>query len=239
MGSVSDVYSEHQIHRLKTILNVKDESEFPSVYGEIANTTKRTIHQIVQDNVDILAMKNRRYPFAVQVGHGGDFRTLRFHGVDRDDLSSGIGVMTVVPPVLGSDTVRSLKSAISLNAKMSNMLSCTKIVMSIMDLKEINKTKVFIPTDYWESISQIESFEYLLGTILGTAHHQYLAYCKCLKFVADNRGKFECMFTKPNSMEKNWVPPCYHSLSIMHNRIGSRISFTWTSPSDLSNFLTV
>ena len=82
MGLVSNVYSGHQIHRLKTILNVKDESEFLSVYGGIANTTKRRIHQIVQDNVDILAMKNRRYPFAVQMGQGGDFRTLRFHGID-------------------------------------------------------------------------------------------------------------------------------------------------------------
>jgi hypothetical protein len=183
--SITDIYSSGQLKRLSNICHV-DESDLdllPGVYTSIAESKKENSLAVVQQKMDDLALE-----YGLMVGPVLPtsalqyFRTLRFHGIDARDLSSGLLPMTFTPPGAMSTGARSIALENNENIVSYELMMGGAHQLTSTDAKELAKSKAYITTDWSEARAQVEYYQPVIGTILGKNHSTTKAYVAAVRY---------------------------------------------------------
>ena len=121
---VSDFFTTLAYQRLLNMTASDGEEDLPHMWGEIANAKKRqTAHQIIEENVTLVASESNRDPPCTQVGFQKYIHNVRLCGVSRSNLADGIGVMTVIPSGAMSQNALAMTVAIGEDSHSSRFLS--------------------------------------------------------------------------------------------------------------------
>jgi hypothetical protein len=149
--SIADIYSTGQLKRPTNICHV-DEADLdllPGVYTIIAESRKENNPAVVQQKIDDL----ERLEYGLMVGPVLPtyalqyFKTLRFHGIDSRDLSSGLLPMTFTPPGAMSAGARSIALQNKKNIVLYELTMGGAHQLTSTDAKELAKSKAYITTD--------------------------------------------------------------------------------------------
>jgi hypothetical protein len=184
--SIADIYSIGQLKRLTNICHV-DEADLdllPGVYTSIAASRKENNLAVVQQKIDDLALE-----YGLMVGPVLPtsslqyFKTLRFHGIDSRDLSSGLLPMTFTPPGAMSNGARSIALQNNENIVSYELMMGGAHQLTSADAKELAKTKAYVTTDWSEARAQVEYYQPVIGTILGKNHRTTKAYVAAVRYV--------------------------------------------------------
>ena len=183
--TITDIYSLGQLKRLTNICHVDevDLDLLPSVYTSIAESRKENNLAVVQQKIDDLALE-----YGLMVGPVLPtaalqyFKTLRFHGIDSRDLSSGLLPMTFTPPGAMSTGARSIALQNNENIVSYELMMGGAHQLTSTDAKELAKTKAYVTVDWSEARAQVEYYQPVIGTILGKNHATTKAYVAAVRY---------------------------------------------------------
>jgi hypothetical protein len=146
--SITDIYSTGQLKRLINICHVDevDLDLLPDVYTSIAESQKENNLAVVQQEIDDLG-----FEYGLMVGPVLPtsalqyFKTLRFHGIDSRDLSSGLLPMTLTPPGAMSTGARSIALQNNENIVSYELMMGGAHQLTSDDTKEFADTRLTSP----------------------------------------------------------------------------------------------
>lgn len=163
---------------------------------QIANTKKhQTSHQIIQENVTLVASDNNHSPLCTQVGFQKYIHDVNLMGISPCDLADVISITTVVPPGTMSANAAAMTVAFHQDNQSSRFMLEKELIILYMDVKTITKTKAYTPATFSESRMQIEGFQDFLGSFIRTAHPQRQEYTKCVKYMCSKIPEFKHLIT--------------------------------------------
>eukprot|EP00536_Pseudo-nitzschia_multiseries_P012565 jgi/Psemu1/32459/gm1.32459_g len=109
------------------------------------------------------------------------FQDGNFHGTDPFDVADGILPMAFTPPGGSAATLKREQEAAAIVAAYDTMISTEGNSLTLKDSLELQKTKAYIPVDWTEATTQLESYLAVLATILGLNHDVVTSYQQGLR----------------------------------------------------------
>eukprot|EP00536_Pseudo-nitzschia_multiseries_P018025 jgi/Psemu1/53778/gm1.53778_g len=109
------------------------------------------------------------------------FQDGNLHGTDPFDVADGILPMAFTPPGGSAATLKREQEAASTVAAYDTMISTVGNSLTLKDSLELQKTKAYIPVDWTEATTQLESYLAVLATILGLNHDVVTSYQQGLR----------------------------------------------------------
>jgi hypothetical protein len=187
--NVEDQYVGALFEKLCFITGTPKEriDELPGLYSRIAQQKKKeSLHSIIQQTIDNHAQKFDMIEGPiVSTGSMQLFKTLRFQGVDEQDLGSGILPMSLTPPGAVSSQARAQLIEDNENALTYEfMMSTDGQQISSSDAKLLSKTKGYVPTEWSEAKAQVEAYQPVITAILGELHPTALEYICAVKYAS-------------------------------------------------------
>ena len=186
---VEDLYTGALFEKLCFLTSTSQDrtDELPGLYSRIAQQKKKeSLHSIIQQTIDDHAQKFDMIEGPiVSTGSMQLFKTLRFQGVDEQDLGSGILPMSLTPPGAVSSQARAQLIEHNENALTYDfMMSTDGQQISSGDAKLLSKTKGYVPTEWSEAKAQVEAYQPVVTAILGELHPTALEYIRAVKYAS-------------------------------------------------------
>eukprot|EP00536_Pseudo-nitzschia_multiseries_P014180 jgi/Psemu1/37770/gm1.37770_g len=98
------------------------------------------------------------------------FQDGNFHGTDPFDVADGIFPLAFTPPGGSAASLKRDQEAAATVAAYNTMISTEGNSLTLKDSLELQKTKAYLPIDWTEATTQLESYLALLVNILGMHH---------------------------------------------------------------------
>jgi hypothetical protein len=155
------------------------------VYTSIALARKENILAVVQQKKDDLALS---YMLADEliflISASQYFKTLRFQGIDARDLWSDLLPMTFTPPGAMSAGARAVTLKNNTNIVSYKLMMDGSHQLTSSDAKELTKTTAYVTINWSEAKAQVEYYQPVIGTLIGTQHPTTQAYVTAVKYAA-------------------------------------------------------
>eukprot|EP00536_Pseudo-nitzschia_multiseries_P014870 jgi/Psemu1/40403/gm1.40403_g len=110
------------------------------------------------------------------------FQDDNFYGIDPFDVADGILPLAFTPLGGSAETLKREQEAAANVAACNTMISTEGNSLNLKDSLELQKTIAYIPIDWTEATTQLESYVAVLATILGVNH-------KVVQAIADKMGE--------------------------------------------------
>ena len=187
--TIVDVYGDEITEQLLRLCDCEDTDLLPTVWSKLASKNKnQDMITIMQQTINSAArtigmMEGPLVSTAVMTA----VKRFNFHGLDPNDVGSGVLPMAFVPPGGASPLAKARTLEMATGASgYSHMMSTQGQSISSGDATKLAKVKGYVATDWPEAIIQLEGYRTFLIGFLGARHHVTIAYATgitYLKFV--------------------------------------------------------
>eukprot|EP00536_Pseudo-nitzschia_multiseries_P018755 jgi/Psemu1/57204/gm1.57204_g len=166
--SVRTTWGPLYTQRLLLLCGKQEEANLPPIYQAWAQKSKHErTHMIFQSQVAARASELGIQAPLITTAALKRFQDGNFHGTDPFDVADGILHMTFTPPGGSAATLKREQEAAATVAAYDTMISTEGNSLTLKDSLELQKTKAYIPVDWTEATTQLESYLAVLATILG------------------------------------------------------------------------
>eukprot|EP00536_Pseudo-nitzschia_multiseries_P014241 jgi/Psemu1/38043/gm1.38043_g len=180
--SVRTTWGPLYTQRLLLLCGKQDEANLPPIYQAWAQKSKHErTHMIFQSQVAARASKLGIQAPLFTTAALKRFQDGNFHGTDPFDVADGILPMAFTPPGGSAATLKREQEAAATVAAYDTMISTEGNSLTLKDSLELQKTKAYIPVDWTEATTQLESYLAVLATILGLNHDVVTSYQQGLR----------------------------------------------------------
>eukprot|EP00536_Pseudo-nitzschia_multiseries_P019462 jgi/Psemu1/60820/gm1.60820_g len=200
--SVRTTWGPLYTQRLLLLCGKQEEANLPPIYQAWAQKSKHErTHMIFQSQVAARASELGIQAPLITTAALKRFQDGNFHGTDPFDVADGILPMAFTPPGGSAATLKREQEAAATVAAYDTMISTEGNSLTLKDSLELQKTKAYIPVDWTEATTQLESYLAVLATILGLNHDVITSYQQGLRrlkiqqmplrrAIADEMGEF-------------------------------------------------
>eukprot|EP00536_Pseudo-nitzschia_multiseries_P014695 jgi/Psemu1/39784/gm1.39784_g len=169
--SVKTTWGPLYTQRLLLLCGRQEEANLPPIYQAWAQKSKHErTHMIFQSQVAARASELGIQAPLITTAALKRFQDGNFHGTDPFDVADGILPMAFTPPGGSAATLKREQEAAATVAAYDTMISTEGNSLTLKDSLELQKTKAYIPVDWTEATTQLESYLAVLATILGLNH---------------------------------------------------------------------
>eukprot|EP00536_Pseudo-nitzschia_multiseries_P019406 jgi/Psemu1/60602/gm1.60602_g len=180
--SVRTTWGPLYTQRLLLLCGKQEEASLPPIYQAWAQKSKHErTHMIFQSQVAARASELGIQPPLITTAALKRFQDSNFHGTDPFDVADGILPMAFTPPGGSAATLKREQEASATVAAYDRMISTKGNSLTLKDSLELQKTKGYIPVDWTEVTTQLESYLAVLATILGLNHDVVTSYQQGLR----------------------------------------------------------
>eukprot|EP00536_Pseudo-nitzschia_multiseries_P010780 jgi/Psemu1/204114/e_gw1.341.23.1 len=153
--------------RLLLLCGRQEEANLPPIYQAWAQKSKHErTHMIFQSQVAARASELGNQAPLITTAALKRFQDGNFHGTDPFDVADGILPMAFTPPGGSAATLKREQEAAATVAAYDTMISTKGNSLTLKDSLELQKTKAYIPVDWTEATTQLESYLAVLATIV-------------------------------------------------------------------------
>jgi hypothetical protein len=196
--SVREKFGDYVTDRLLKLTDSVDDEDLPKVYHELAAREKGVNKRLlIQQCFDIAAQDLGLNKLPVASTHVIDLDNWDFIGTSYDALGTGLLPFSVVPPDAPS---KAGKKALLEEQERTHLydLSGEAIsgAISSSDAKKLYNSKGFIPTEWTEASTQIESYVIILTALLGANHSVVTHYLKALNLYGRVKTRLQAAMNK-------------------------------------------
>eukprot|EP00536_Pseudo-nitzschia_multiseries_P016057 jgi/Psemu1/44760/gm1.44760_g len=145
--------------RLLLLCGKQEEANLPPIYQAWAQKSKHErTHMIFQSQVAARASELGIQAPLITTAALKRFQDGNFHGTDPFDVADGILPMAFTPPGGSAATLKREQEAAATVAAYDTMISTEGNSLTLKDSLELQKTKAYIPVDWTEATTQLESY---------------------------------------------------------------------------------
>eukprot|EP00536_Pseudo-nitzschia_multiseries_P006129 jgi/Psemu1/14529/gm1.14529_g len=168
--SVRTTWGPLYTQRLLLLCGKQEEANLPPIYQAWAQKSKHErTHMIFQSQVAARASELGIQAPLITTAALKRFQDGNFHGTGPFDVVDGILPMAFTPPGGSAATLKREQEAAATVAAYDTMISTEGNSLTLNDSLELQKTKAYIPVNWTEATTQLESYLAVLATILPTA----------------------------------------------------------------------
>eukprot|EP00536_Pseudo-nitzschia_multiseries_P011744 jgi/Psemu1/29809/gm1.29809_g len=180
--SVRTTWGPLYTQRLLLLCGKQEEANLPPIYQAWAQKSKHErTHMIFQSQVAARASELGIQAPLITSAALKRFQDGNFHGTDPFDVADGILPMAFTPPGGSAATLKREQEAAATMVAYDTMISTEGNSLTLKDSLELQKTKAYIPVDWTEATTQLESYLAVLATILGLNHDVVTSYQQGLR----------------------------------------------------------
>eukprot|EP00536_Pseudo-nitzschia_multiseries_P010183 jgi/Psemu1/25282/gm1.25282_g len=214
-ATVKNTWGPLYTQRLLLLCGKLEEADLPPIYQAWAQKGKHEkTHMIFQSQVATCAAEFLIQAPLVTTAALKKFQDGNFHGTDPFDVADGILPLAFTPPGGSAASLKREQEAAATVAAYDTMISTEGNSLTLKDSLELQKTKAYLPIDWTEATTQLESYLAVLATILGMHHPVVQGYQNGLaklklqqmplrRAIADELGELITPFiVEPASLKK-------------------------------------
>eukprot|EP00536_Pseudo-nitzschia_multiseries_P016623 jgi/Psemu1/46940/gm1.46940_g len=170
-ATVKNTWGPLYTQRLLLLCGKLEEADLPPIYQAWAQKGKHEkTHMIFQSQVATCAAEFLIQAPLVTTAALKKFQDGNFHGTDPFDVADGILPLAFTPPGGSAASLKREQEAAATVAAYDTMISTEGNSLTLKDSLELQKTKAYLPIDWTEATTQLESYLAVLATILGMHH---------------------------------------------------------------------
>eukprot|EP00536_Pseudo-nitzschia_multiseries_P013057 jgi/Psemu1/33975/gm1.33975_g len=176
-ATVKNTWGPLYTQRLLLLCGKLEEADLPPIYQAWAQKGKHEkTHMIFQSQVATCAAEFLIQAPLVTTAALKKFQDGNFHGTDPFDVADGILPLAFTPPGGSAASLKREQEAAATVAAYDTMISTEGNSLTLKDSLELQKTKAYLPIDWTEATTQLESYLAVLATILGMHHPAVQGY---------------------------------------------------------------
>ena len=181
--TVRERFGDYVVDKLLRLCDVQDDDDLPKIYHELAGRTKGVNKRLLlKQCYDIVANRWNLNKLPATSSHVIDLENYEFIGNQPENLGGGLLLFSVVPPDAPTSKGRKAIAEESERSRLYDMSGdAISGAISSADAKKLYTAKGYIPTTWTEVDIQLESYQIVLGTILGTTHNLVRHYRSSLE----------------------------------------------------------
>jgi hypothetical protein len=196
--SVREKFGDYVTDRLLMLTDSADDEDLPRVYHELAARQKGVNKRLlVQQCFDIAAQEFGVNKLPVASTHVIDLDNWDFIGTSYDAIGTGLLPFSVVPPdapsKAGKKALLEEQERIHLYDLSGEAVSGA---ISSTDAKKLYNNKGYVPTEWTEASTQIESYVIILAVVLGSAHRAIIQYMKAVNMYGRVKTRLQAAMNK-------------------------------------------
>eukprot|EP00536_Pseudo-nitzschia_multiseries_P017338 jgi/Psemu1/50478/gm1.50478_g len=170
-ATVKNTWGPLYTQRFLLLCGKLEEADLPPIYQAWAQKGKHEkTHMIFQSQVATCAAEFLIQAPLVTTAALKKFQDGNFHGTDPFDVADGILPLAFTPPGGSAASLKREQEAAATVAAYDTMISTEGNSLTLKDSLELQKTKAYLPIDWTEATTQLESYLAILATILGMHH---------------------------------------------------------------------
>eukprot|EP00536_Pseudo-nitzschia_multiseries_P012780 jgi/Psemu1/33153/gm1.33153_g len=170
-ATIKNTWGPLYTQRLLLLCRKLEEANLPPIYQAWAQKGKHEkTHMIFQSQVATCAAEFHIQAPLVTTAALKKFQDGNFHGTDPFDVADGILPLAFTPPGGSAASLKREQEAAATVAAYDTMISTEGNSLTLKDSFELQKTKAYLPINWTEATTQLESYLAVLATILGMHH---------------------------------------------------------------------
>ena len=172
------------VDRLCKLCGVPRWEDLPAYWHETAAYKRgggSSLRGVLQDQVDIAANALNLQAPQVTVQHSTSIQNFLFTGSTDFSLKGGVLPYTITPPgAVSSEGQEQQERDYERNADDTTLASGNNL-LTAADARSLRSSNTYVPLDFDEADSMVESYTSVLAAILGQAHANVQAHVQALK----------------------------------------------------------